>query len=140
MPFTTSPQIDEPVPGVFCLGIDTGCCFGGDLAALILQPGCGGGRFPSDTAIVQVRAKKKYYHYTRVVAGIESKARSIQTEVAQAFIAAPKGDRKQFALWVRQHYKHLAPYLFAMLDGKDPEPLIYRTAFRRLQTHNEERK
>lgn len=97
----------------------TGCCVGGHLTALILQAGCRVGRLPPDTTIAQVRAKKKYYPYTRVVAEIESKVSRIKTEVAQAFMAAPKGNRKQFALWMQQHHKHLAPYLCAMLDGKE---------------------
>lgn len=44
------PRIDEPVPGIQCYGIDTGCCFGGYLTALI---------FPS-MEVVQVKAHAKY--------------------------------------------------------------------------------
>ncbi len=47
----TDPLIEEVAPGVKCYGIDTGCCFGGKLTALIV-----------DTfEIVQVPAKKIYY-------------------------------------------------------------------------------
>lgn len=46
-------RIDAPVPGVLCYGIDTGCCFGGRLSALILKKGA----LPD---IAQVAAKKEY--------------------------------------------------------------------------------
>lgn len=47
----TDPLIEEPVPGAICYGIDTGCCFGGRLTALILET----------KEIVQVQAKREYY-------------------------------------------------------------------------------
>ena len=43
-------SITEPAPGVGCIGIDTGCCFGGRLTALV---------FPS-LQVVQVAAKQTY--------------------------------------------------------------------------------
>ncbi len=30
------PRVDEPAPGVRCVGLDTGCCYGGRLSALLL--------------------------------------------------------------------------------------------------------
>lgn len=45
------PLIEEPIPGVFCYGLDTGCCFGGKLTALIWET----------KEIVQVQAKEVYY-------------------------------------------------------------------------------
>ncbi len=44
------PRIDHPVDSVSCYGIDTGCCFGGRLTALLL-PSC---------EIVQVKARRPY--------------------------------------------------------------------------------
>lgn len=47
----TDPLIEEVSPGVTCYGLDTGCCFGGRLSAMILET----------KEIVQVQAKKVYY-------------------------------------------------------------------------------
>lgn len=44
------PRVDQPAPGVHCYGIDTGCCFGGHLTALILP----------ERRLVQVRAHATY--------------------------------------------------------------------------------
>lgn len=44
------PTIDNPAPGVWCFGIDTGCCFGGHLTAMCLET----------KEFVQVKAKKEY--------------------------------------------------------------------------------
>lgn len=46
-----APLIEERIPGVVCYGLDTGCCFGGKLTALIWET----------KEIVQVQAKKVYY-------------------------------------------------------------------------------
>lgn len=46
-----NPLIEEVAPGVTCYGIDTGCCFGGRLTALIWET----------KEIVQVQAKRAYY-------------------------------------------------------------------------------
>jgi diadenosine tetraphosphatase ApaH/serine/threonine PP2A family protein phosphatase len=45
------PLIEEVAPGVTCYGIDTGCCFGGRLTALIWET----------REIVQVQARRAYY-------------------------------------------------------------------------------
>ena len=44
-------MIEEVTSGVFCYGLDTGCCFGGKLTAFILET----------KEIVQVSAKKTYH-------------------------------------------------------------------------------
>lgn len=43
---------------------------------------------------------------------------------------APKDTRKDFALWVRDNCPDMQPYLFARLDNKPLEPLIFRHAFK----------
>lgn len=45
------PLIEEVAPNIFCYGLDTGCCFGGRLTALILET----------KEIVQIQAKETYY-------------------------------------------------------------------------------
>lgn len=50
-------------------------------------------------------------------------------EVKKAFDEAPKETRKEFALWVMTNHKELSQYLFAMLDNKPIEPIIYKHAF-----------
>lgn len=45
------PLVEDRIPGVTCYGIDTGCCFGGHLTALIWET----------KEFVQVKAKKVYY-------------------------------------------------------------------------------
>jgi bis(5'-nucleosyl)-tetraphosphatase (symmetrical) len=46
-----APLIQEATPGVTCYGLDTGCCFGGSLSAMILET----------KEIIQVKAKQIYY-------------------------------------------------------------------------------
>lgn len=46
------------------------------------------------------------------------------------FSKAPKETRKDFAIWVNKSYKDYASYLFAIFDGKNIEPLIYKMAFK----------
>lgn len=45
------PLIEEVRPGVTCYGLDTGCCFGGRLTALVLET----------KEVIQVQAKRTYY-------------------------------------------------------------------------------
>ncbi|MBA3540775.1 MAG: metallophosphoesterase [Deltaproteobacteria bacterium] len=44
------PRIDRAAPGVMCVGIDTGCCFGGRLTAYVIETG----------EAIQVTARAKY--------------------------------------------------------------------------------
>lgn len=46
-----TPLIEEVRPDVFCYGLDTGCCFGGRLTAMVIET----------KEIVQVQAKRTYY-------------------------------------------------------------------------------
>jgi len=46
-----TPLIEEVLPGIFCYGIDTGCCFGGKLTAFILET----------KEIIQIKSEKIYY-------------------------------------------------------------------------------
>lgn len=48
----------------------------------------------------------------------------------QVYDQAPTTTRKEFALWVAVNHPEMAPYLFARLDGKPVEPLIYKMAFK----------
>ena len=57
--------------------------------------------------------------------------RRVHTEKMRASIAASEAEERD---WTRKDYavravahKHLAPYLFMLLDGKDPHPAIWRT-------------
>jgi len=58
----------------------------------------------------------------------ETRAR-VKREAAEVFAQASKDTRKDFALWVMSNHKELSSYLFAMFDGKDIEPIIYKKAF-----------
>jgi RNA ligase len=61
---------------------------------------------------------------------IGTKVEEVKNQVEQAYQAAPQASRKDFALWVQQNHRDLAPYLFALADGRPIEPLIYKMAFR----------
>lgn len=64
------------------------------------------------------------------VQDIESTVDSTKSEIDHLFEMAPKGSRKEFALWVIENHKTLAHYLFARLDGKPLDSLIYKTVFK----------
>jgi RNA ligase len=66
------------------------------------------------------------------IAKIDETIAQIKVRVLAEFNDAPKSTRKEFALWTMQHHKEDAPYLFAMLDGKDIAPLIYKQAFQEI--------
>lgn len=51
-------------------------------------------------------------------------------DIECVFALAPTSTRKDYAQWVLKNHKDLAPYLFARLDGKPVEPLIYKMAFK----------
>lgn len=72
------------------------------------------------------------------VTQIETTVADTKQNVQAAFDAAPKDSRKEYALWVQQNHKKLASYLFALMDGKDYTPLIYRNEFEEiLKAENE---
>jgi RNA ligase len=56
-------------------------------------------------------------------------ANRIAGETQALFAEAPKSSRKEFALWVQENHRQMAPYLFAMYDGKPLRPVIYKRAF-----------
>lgn len=60
---------------------------------------------------------------------IDEKARKLCRRVESAYAAAPKGTRKEFALWAKEHHPDLMPYLFLVLDGRPIEPLVYKREF-----------
>lgn len=60
-------------------------------------------------------------------AEIEAEVIRIRTGANVAFDAAPKETRKAFALWVQANIiKDNWPYLFAMLDNRPINPIIYK--------------
>jgi len=57
---------------------------------------------------------------------IETRVSVVCSTVEAIFNQAPRNDRKTFALWVKTHHQDLAPYLFARLDNRPLEPLVYK--------------
>jgi len=70
------------------------------------------------------------------VTEIETTIAKTKQAIQTAFDSAPKDSRKDFALWTRENHLALSPYLFAKMDGKPLDPLIYKLAF---QNRTEER-
>lgn len=60
---------------------------------------------------------------------IGDKYQEVAAQVEAGFALAPKGNRKEFALWATKSNPSFAPYLFAKLDGRDYAPLIYKREF-----------
>lgn len=56
---------------------------------------------------------------------IQTTVDDIKAQTEKVFQQAPKSNRKQFALWVNKHQRSLSMYLFARMDDKPLEPLIY---------------
>lgn len=63
------------------------------------------------------------------VTEINTKVADIKERVATAMERAPRDNRKTFALWVKDNCHDLSSYMFAALDGREIEPLIFRQAF-----------
>jgi len=59
------------------------------------------------------------------LAQIQATVDDIETRTEKVFHQAPKDTRKQFALWVNKHQRELSTYLFARMDNRPLEPLIY---------------
>lgn len=69
----------------------------------------------------------EFLHETRGwITEIDTTVQRVKNEVQTVFDNAPKTSRKDFAIWVTTHHLSLSRYLFALLDGKDIEPLIYQ--------------
>lgn len=60
---------------------------------------------------------------------IQDTVTEITRTVHTAFANAPKGTRKQFALWVKDNHPDIAPYLFLMLDSRDFRSIIFKREF-----------
>ncbi|NUM43854.1 MAG: hypothetical protein HUU38_04040 [Anaerolineales bacterium] len=63
------------------------------------------------------------------VTEIETTITQTLAAIETAFAAAPKTQRREYALWVQENQLELSPYLFAKIDGKSLMPLIYKLAF-----------
>ena len=71
--------------------------------------------------------------YDGWVEQIKTRIAAVRAEVAaalaEATAAGVTNDRKAFALWAAERHPQLRVYLFAALDGKPLEPIIFRLAF-----------
>jgi len=60
------------------------------------------------------------------IASIQTALAETKGAVESTFAQAPKASRKDFALWIHANAQDLSSYLFAMLDERAIEPLIYK--------------
>ena len=67
-----------------------------------------------------------------MVTDIKDTIRNKITEVDEWFHKSPKHEveRKDYALWVKEHCPDVKVYMFAKLDGRDLTPLIFKHEFR----------
>ena len=70
------------------------------------------------------------YAISERAAFVRQHVEDIKYQVEEAFRVAPKESRKEYALFIKEHYLPLMPYMFARLDDQDYEPIIYRQAFK----------
>jgi hypothetical protein len=63
-------------------------------------------------------------------AEIEAKVEEVTQRIDILMPQVPTADRKAAALWIRENCPQDAQYVFAQLDGKPLEPLIYKNEFR----------
>lgn len=57
---------------------------------------------------------------------IRQQEQMLTKQVEAAFCSAPKQSRKEFALWVIERHKDLAPCLFSRLDGRDYREILFK--------------
>lgn len=55
---------------------------------------------------------------------IKDHIENVLTDIETAFDMAPKDDRKQYAIWVKNNHPDLHSYMFARMDEKDLLPII----------------
>ena len=84
-------------------------------------------------AIRQIVPEELRAEFDGWVGQIETRLAEVRAEVAAALAEATAAgitaDRKAFALWAAERYPALRVYLFAALDGKPLEPIIFKLAF-----------
>ena len=84
-------------------------------------------------AIRQIVPEELRAEFDGWVGQIETRIAAVRAEVAAALAEATAAgitaDRKAFALWAAERYPALRVYLFAALDGKPLEPIIFKLAF-----------
>jgi len=60
---------------------------------------------------------------------IDRTVQMVEDRVERNFETAPKGDRKTYALWVKDLCPGDAPYMFSKLDGRDYRDAIFKREF-----------